>query len=66
MNKNQMIGNWEQLKGKARAQWGRLTEDQIEEIQGNRQVLSGKIQEAYGIAKEEAEKQVESWESKAA
>lgn len=62
MNKDQMIGNWEQFKGSAREQWGKLTNDDVEQIKGNRQKLAGKIQEAYGIAKEEAEEQVKKWE----
>lgn len=62
MNKDQIIGNWEQLKGNVRKQWGKLTDDAVLEIKGDRQKLSGKIQEAYGVAKEEAEKQIERWE----
>lgn len=62
MNKDQIIGNWEQFKGNVRKQWGKLTDDHVAEINGNRQVLAGKIQEAYGIAKEEAESQVKKWE----
>lgn len=62
MNKDQLEGNWEQLKGSVRQQWGKLTDDQVAQVKGNRQKLSGQIQEAYGIAKEEAEKQIEAWE----
>lgn len=62
MNKDQVIGNWEQLKGKAREQWGRLTDDQLTQIKGNREQLAGRVQESYGIAKEEAEKQIKAWE----
>jgi len=62
MNKDQFEGNWEQLKGNVRKQWAKLTDDQITEIKGNRQILAGKIQEQYGIAKEEAEEQVSAWE----
>lgn len=62
MNKDQMIGNWEQFKGSVRKQWGKLTDDNITQIKGDRQKLAGKIQEAYGIAKEEAEEQIERWE----
>ena len=58
MNKDQVIGNWKQFKGEAQRRWGKLTNDQLDEIEGNREKLSGKIQEAYGIAKEEAEKQL--------
>lgn len=62
MNKDQIEGNWEQLKGSVRKQWGKLTDDQVAQIKGDRQKLSGQIQEAYGVAKEEAEKQIKSWE----
>ncbi len=62
MNKDQVIGNWEQFKGNVRKQWGKLTDDHVAEIKGNRQVLAGKIQEVYGIAKEEADEQVKKWE----
>jgi uncharacterized protein YjbJ (UPF0337 family) len=62
MNKDQIAGNWEQLKGSVREQWGKLTDDQLTEIKGNRQQLAGKIQEAYGVAKEEAEEQIRRWE----
>lgn len=61
MNADILEGKWEQLKGKAQAQWGKLTDDDIDQAQGNAQVLAGKIQERYGIEKEEAEKQVEAW-----
>jgi uncharacterized protein YjbJ (UPF0337 family) len=63
MNKDQIIGNWEQAKGNVRKQWGKLTDDVVAEVKGDRQILSGKIQEAYGIAKEEAEEQVKNWET---
>lgn len=63
MNKDQMIGNWEQFKGGVRKQWGKLTDDEIAEINGDRQKLAGKIQESYGIAKEEAEEQINKWEA---
>ena len=62
MNKDQLIGNWEQFKGTVRKQWGKLTDDQVAQIKGDRQVLAGKIQEAYGVAKEEAETQIKKWE----
>lgn len=59
MNWDRIEGNWKQIKGKAHQQWGKLTDDQLEEIRGDRQMLTGKVQELYGITKEEAEKQVE-------
>ena len=62
MNWDRIEGNWKQLKGKAREQWARLTDDQLEQIAGKRDQLVGKIQETYGITKEETEKQVSAWQ----
>lgn len=61
MNTDQLKGNWNILKGKARQKWGKLTDDQLEQVAGNRDELVGKIQKEYGIAREEAEKQVDEW-----
>jgi uncharacterized protein YjbJ (UPF0337 family) len=61
MNWDQIKGQWHQFKGSVRAKWGELTDDEIEELSGNREKMVGKIQEKYGIAKEEAEKQVDEW-----
>lgn len=65
MNWNQIEGNWKQLKGRAVEQWGKLTDDDLDVVAGRREQLAGKIQERYGIAKEEAEAQVAQWESSA-
>jgi uncharacterized protein YjbJ (UPF0337 family) len=59
MNWDQIAGNWKKLKGKARMQWGKLTDDQLDRIAGKREELVGRVQEQYGIGKEEAEKQVD-------
>jgi len=56
-------GNWRQLKGKARQQWGKLTDDEFERIAGKRDELVGHVQEAYGISKDEADRQVRDWET---
>jgi len=61
MNWDRIEGNWKQFKGSAMQQWGRLTEDQLDVTAGKREKLVGKIQETYGISKEESEKQVSSW-----
>jgi len=61
MNWDQIKGMWHLVKGSARAKWGELTDDKIDQIAGNRELMIGKIQEKYGIAKEEAEKQVDEW-----
>jgi len=64
MNWDRVEGNWKQLKGKVKEQWGKLTDDHIDRIAGNRDQLVGKIQEGYGIGKDEAESQVKDWESR--
>ena len=61
MNWDQVKGNWKQFKGHARKQWGDLTDDDIDQAAGDRDILVGKVQERYGIAREEAERQVDSW-----
>ncbi|MFC3163864.1 CsbD family protein [Ciceribacter thiooxidans] len=61
MNWNQVEGNWEQFKGKAQAQWGKLTGDDLDVINGNRRQLAGKIQEAYGKTEEEADREIDTW-----
>jgi uncharacterized protein YjbJ (UPF0337 family) len=58
VNTEQLKGNWNQLKGKAKQQWGKLTDDDLMRVEGNQDELVGRIQERYGIAKEEAERQV--------
>ncbi len=63
MNWDQIKGNWKQLTGRAREKWGDLTDDDLERIAGNRDMLIGKIQEQYGIGKQEAERQVKDFES---
>jgi len=62
MNKDQWQGKWKQLTGQVRKQWGQLTDDDLDQIAGDRQRLEGKIQERYGIAREEARKQIEEFE----
>ena len=59
MNWDRIEGNWKQFKGRVKEQWGKLTDDDIDVIGGKRDQLVGKIQEQYGISKDEAEKQVE-------
>lgn len=65
MNWETIQGNWKQVTGKAKEQWGKLTDDDMDIIAGRRDQLAGKIQERYGIAKDAAEKQVAEWEVKA-
>ena len=62
MNWDQVKGNWKQFSGTVKVKWGKLTDDEVDQIAGRRDILLGKIQEKYGIAKEEAENQVKDWE----
>src|SRR5215813_13113144 len=57
-------GSWNQTKGAVKEQWGKLTDDDLLEIEGRRDQLIGKIQTRYGITREQAEAQVSSWEKK--
>jgi len=59
MNWDQIEGNWKQFKGEAQTQWGKLTNDDLDVVQGNRQKLEGKLQERYGYAEEEAKREVD-------
>jgi len=61
MNWDQIEGKWKQLSGSARERWGKLTDDDIQTLTGQKDHLVGKIQERYGVAKAEAEKQAEAW-----
>ncbi len=62
MNWDRIEGNWQQLKGRVKEQWGDLTDDDFDVVAGRRDQLAGKIQERYGIAKDEADRQVKDWE----
>ena len=64
MNWDRIEGNWKQFKGGVKQQWGKLTDSQIDTMAGKRDQLAGKIQNTYGIGKDEAEKQINDWESK--
>jgi uncharacterized protein YjbJ (UPF0337 family) len=61
MNWDQIEGKWKQFTGSARERWGKLTEDDIQSLTGRKDHLVGKIQERYGIATAEAEKQADEW-----
>jgi uncharacterized protein YjbJ (UPF0337 family) len=61
MNWDRVEGNWKQFAGKVKEKWGKLTDDDITVINGKQDQLVGRIQERYGIARDEAEKQVKSW-----
>jgi uncharacterized protein YjbJ (UPF0337 family) len=61
MNQDTLKGQWTQLKGHIREQWGKLTDDDLDQIQGRAEQLVGKLQERYGIARDEAERQLREW-----
>jgi uncharacterized protein YjbJ (UPF0337 family) len=59
MNRDTIEGSWRQVKGKVKAKWGKLTDDELDEAAGNYEVLCGKIQKAYGQTREEVEQDLE-------
>jgi len=61
MNWDQIEGKWKKLTGSARERWGKLTDDDIQTLTGQKDQLVGKIQERYGVAKAEAETQADAW-----
>ena len=65
MNADQLKGKWKQVKGSVKDRWGKLTDDDIDVINGQHDQLIGKIQERYGIAREDAQKQVDEWNAAA-
>jgi uncharacterized protein YjbJ (UPF0337 family) len=56
-----ITGKWKQHMCEVKEKWGKLTDDELMQIDGNRDVLAGKLQEKYGIAKEQAHKQIDEW-----
>jgi uncharacterized protein YjbJ (UPF0337 family) len=67
MNTDTIQGNWKQLKGRIKEQWGKLTDDDLTVINGQKDQLVGKLQERYGYSKEQAEREIErqraSWDA---
>jgi uncharacterized protein YjbJ (UPF0337 family) len=61
MNEDTLKGQWMQFKGKVRQRWGKLTNDDLDQIQGRAEQLIGKLQERYGIERDEAKRQVDGW-----
>jgi len=59
MNWDQIAGNWKQMTGKVKEKWGKLTDDDLTVVAGKREQLSGLLQNRYGLAKEQAEKEVD-------
>ena len=61
MNWDIIEGKWNELRGKAQQQWGKLTNDDLDVVKGKRKELAGRIQERYGKAEEEAERDIDDW-----
>jgi uncharacterized protein YjbJ (UPF0337 family) len=61
MNWDRIEGNWKEFKGKAQQQWGKLTSDDLDVIKGRRTELAGRLQQRYGYARDEAEREIDSW-----
>ena len=64
MNWDQVKGQWKQMKGEAIRTWGKLTDDDLDKANGDREKLEGLIQQKYGASKEEAQSQVDNWMSR--
>lgn len=62
MNEDRMEGNWKQMAGRVQKEWGKLTNDDLDQIEGDRARLEGKIQERYGIGRDEAREQLREFE----
>jgi uncharacterized protein YjbJ (UPF0337 family) len=63
-NWDEIAGKWKQLGGAARRQWGKLTEDELVEINGDREILAGKLELKYGIARQYVDTQINKWVDK--
>lgn len=66
MNQDQFEGKWKQLKGQVKQRWGKLTDNDITALSGKKDELIGKIQERYGISREQAEREADEWARTAA
>lgn len=56
MNRDTIEGSWKEMKGRIKARWGKLTDDELDRVEGNYDILCGKIQKAYGLSREEVER----------
>lgn len=61
MSRDILRGQWIHLKGRVKAQWGKLTDGDLDELEGHADRLVGKVQERYGLAREQAEREVDNW-----
>lgn len=59
MNKNIVEGNWKAFKGKVREKWGKITDDELDELKGKEEQLAGRIEERYGTARDQIEKELD-------
>ena len=64
LNSDVLKGKWQQWKGEARTQWGKLTDDDLDQIEGNSEKLMGKLQERYGYARADAERELNAFLSR--
>jgi len=61
MNRDTLKGQWTQLK-QVRKQWGKLTDDEVDQIHGDTEILIGKLQERYGYSREQAQREIDRWQ----
>ena len=61
MNWDQLEGKWKQFTGSARERWGKLTDDDLDAIRGRKETLVGRLQERYGMAREQADREADEW-----
>ena len=61
MNWEQVEGKWDQFRGRVKEKWGKLTDDDLTMIEGQRENLAGRLKERYGLEKEAAEKEIDTW-----
>src|SRR5262245_6878168 len=66
MNWDRVEGNWKEFKGKVQQKWGKLTNDDLDMVQGKRTELTGRLQQRYGYAKDQAEREIDTWLKEAA
>ena len=61
MNWDRVEGNWNEFKGRVQQKWGKLTNDDLEVVKGKRTELSGRLQQRYGYARDQAEREIDTW-----
>jgi uncharacterized protein YjbJ (UPF0337 family) len=61
VNTDVIKGQWHQLKGEVKRQWGKLTDDEVDQVEGNAEKLSGLLQQRYGYARDRAEREIDDW-----